>query len=249
MNEEYYIKNPKKQILTEHQQFGIALGLIQSERLGAYVDSLDVGKTDYPQKQLLGKDWGITDKESATELLDRISSVGHRKLYNRLLEIYIAQDCVEAAKIDFTGTEFEDKNTVYDEEQDEEMYQQTWEDVIIHLENLDEVYELEDAGPWFGDLEDDFKVGTDAWDIGRVVFISRVCYTLGYISENEAWSYIEKMIILAKQKFKNWERYATSYVLGRAMWGGDNGDWEEVAGFAGDALEEKQSPWTKLKWK
>ena len=31
-----------------------------------------------------------------------------------------------------------------------------------------------------------------AWDIGRVISVSRWCYHLGYLSEDEAWAYLEK---------------------------------------------------------
>ncbi len=252
MSEEYYIKNPKKETLTEQQLFGISLGLIIAEQNGAYVDSLDTGKTDYPQKQMMQKNWRISGREDALAFLEARISEGHRKLFNRLLEIYMAQGCPDASQVDFSGTEFEiteqPKND-YSSDDDEQEYQPTWMDVIESLENLDEIYELEEGKAWFGDLEDDFKVGTDAWDFGRIVFASRICYTLGYITENEAWHYIELISKMAKQKFTNWDNYATSYVLGRAMWCGDDGEWETVAGFAADALDAKQSPWPKLKWK
>ena len=254
-DEKYYIKNPeKKRTLTNEELFGISLSLIIAEQNGAYVDSLEVGDTDFPQKQMMQRNWRIYDSDSAIDFMESRMHEGHRKLFNRLLEIYIQQDCVDAVHIDFTGTEFESKK--YDEDFDDEDegegetddYALDWQDVIIYLENLDAVYELDDANAWFGDMEDDLVVGTDAWDFGRIVFVARVCYTLGYISESEAWMYINKMVKMARQKFDNWDSYATSYVLGRAMWSGDDGDWERVAGFAGDALDAKQSPWPKLKW-
>lgn len=247
--EQYYIKNPDKKInLTNDELFAISLSLIIAEQNGAYVDSLKTGKTDFPQKQMMQKNWGIYDRDNAIDFMESRMQEGHRRLFNRLLEIYIAQDCVDAVHIDFTGTEFEIKASDEDEDDYNDDYTLDWQDVVGYLENLDAVYELDDANAWFGDMEKDLIIGTDAWDFGRIVFVARVCYTLGYISEGEAWKYINQLTQMAKQKFTNWDSYATSYMLGRAMWSGNDGEWETVAGFAGDALDAKQSPWTKLKW-
>lgn len=252
--EQYYIKNPhKKRTLTNNELFGISLSLVIAEQNGAYVDSLEVGETDFPQKQMMQRNWGIYNGEDAVTFMENRKDEGHRKLFNRLLEIYIEQDCVDAVHIDFSGTEFESKD-YEDEESDDEDATETednqpdWQSVVGFLENLDQIYELDEGNAWFGDMEDDLKIGTDAWDFGRIVFVARVCFTLGYITESQAWHYINEIVKLTKKKFNNWEDYATSYMLGRAMWSGDDGEWETVAGFAADALDAKESPWTKLKW-
>lgn len=247
--EQYYIKNPdKKRDITSDELFGISLSLVIAEQNGAYVDSLDVGKTDFPQKQMMQRNWRISNGEDAIAFMESRMEEGHRKLFNRLLEIYIEQDCVDAVHIDFSGTEFESREDEDDFEDETEKDHPDWEAVIGFLENLDEIYELDEGNAWFGDMEEDLIIGTDAWDFGRIVFVARVCYTLGYITENQAWNYINKIVGLAKRKFNNWEDYATSYMLGRAMWSGDDGEWETVAGFAADALDAKKSPWKKLKW-
>ena len=251
-DEKYYIKNPdKKRDLTNDELFAISLGLIMAEHHGAYCDSLETGTTDFPLNQVMQKYWEIYDRDDAIDFLENRTQDGHRKLFNRLLEIYIAQDCVDADYIDFTGTEFESQNEnkdFDDEDEDSDNYSLDWQYVVGYLDNLDKVYELDDANAWFGDMEKDLIIGTDAWDFGRIVFVARVCYTLGYISESEAWRYITQIARMAKQKFNNWDSYATSYMLGRAMWGGNDGKWENIAGFAADAIDANKSPWTKLKW-
>ncbi len=252
--EKFYISNTEKtRALTNEELFGISLSLIIAEQNGAYVDSLDVGKTDFPQKQMMQRNWNIYHSGDALEFLERRIEEGHRELFNRLLDIYIEQDCVDAVQIDFSGTEFETRD--YDEEDDDEDEAEgdeyeylDWQYVVGHLENLDAVYELDDANAWIGDMADDLKIGTDAWDFGRMVFVARVCYSLGYLTEEQAWMYINRIVELAKKKFDNWESYATSYLIGRAMWSGNDGEWETVAGFAADALDAKDSPWPKLNW-
>jgi hypothetical protein len=230
--EEYYLKNPKGNNLTERQLFGISLGLIIGEQNGLYIDSLEMGdQTSNPQKQMMQQYWNISDRETALEWLDnRSGEGGHRHLFNQLLDICIEQDCTEAKLIDFAGTAFEDSA----------------EDVLPYLVNLEEILQLENGQDW---LEGDFDVHADAWDFGRIVFVGRVCYSLGYLYEHEAWAYIDKALRMAEKIYDNWEDYATSYLLGRAMWtGDDDGGWENVMVFAADALYDKKSPWKKLNW-
>jgi hypothetical protein len=252
--EEYYFKNPKGSILNEQQYFGISLGLIIGEQNSLYIDSLETGtETTYPLKQMLQNNWRIFERTSALDWLERtMDGKNSRLLYNRLLDICISHgDFSEAEKIDFAGTEFElqvqnDDDDDDDADESEESYQQNYLEILPYLQNLEEIMDLDDGQEW---LDGDFAIHADAWDFGRIVFISRVAYSLGYITENEAWSYIYKVTDMAQKLYNNWEDYATSYLLGRAMWcGDDSGGWEDVMAFAADGLYNKHSPWKKLKW-
>ncbi|MDR2423405.1 MAG: DUF1266 domain-containing protein [Prevotellaceae bacterium] len=268
--EEFYLKNPKGNTLNGQQYFGISLGLIIGEQNGFYVDSLEPGSnTVYPLKQMMQNNWRIFDRNSALACIERIMNGKHsRHLFNRLLDICIAQgDFTEAEKIDFTGTEFEieiqeieeeddeNEDDCEDEEEneeneddceDEENYQPNWIAVLPNLQNLEEIMNLEDGQEW---LAGDFDIHADAWDFGRIIFVCRAAFSLGYISEDEAWQYIDNVTDMAKKLYTNWEDYATSYLLGRAMWcGDDDGGWEDVMAFASGGLYDKQSPWKKLKW-
>jgi hypothetical protein len=66
------------------------------------------------------------------------------------------------------------------------------------------------------------KYGAAAWDYGRLIFIARLCFDAKYLSQAEAWTYIEQAHQLAFIEFNSWEAYAKSYVIGRALWGGKN---------------------------
>lgn len=55
------------------------------------------------------------------------------------------------------------------------------------------------------------------WDIERAGFLARVCCHIGYITTDEAWSYLERAGKLAKEQFTNWQDYGISIVMGRAL--------------------------------
>jgi hypothetical protein len=91
------------------------------------------------------------------------------------------------------------------------------------------------------------KVTTMAWDTDRLVNVARWCYDLKYISEEEAWNYIESAKKLSQSSFDSWEEYYASNVYGRAL--AYNGD-PQILLNAGEALlKDKNSIWKKVKFK
>jgi ankyrin repeat protein len=91
-----------------------------------------------------------------------------------------------------------------------------------------------------------------AWDIGRVVSVSRWCYHLGYLSEDEAWTFIDKAGKKLITIFDNWEDYGANYVLGRIFWKAAFDDYSPLhyrtALIYYTLLDEKTGIWKKIKW-
>lgn len=56
-----------------------------------------------------------------------------------------------------------------------------------------------------------------AWDMGRLVFIARLCFESGLISEQKTWEYIDAAYDNLCH-FGNWHDFAKSYMIGRTMW-------------------------------
>lgn len=52
------------------------------------------------------------------------------------------------------------------------------------------------------------------------LFLARACCEMGYLTEEEAWSYIDKAYDMAHKEFTSWKEFAMSYVIGRSLWGG-----------------------------
>ena len=65
---------------------------------------------------------------------------------------------------------------------------------------------------------------TVAWDLERAAMITRYAFSIGLITEDEAWRYLYPIAARAKDIFETWEDYARSFLLGRCMWGGNKMD-------------------------
>jgi len=62
------------------------------------------------------------------------------------------------------------------------------------------------------------------WDICRAVSLTKWCYWVGYLTEAEAWSFMEKAVAIANQHGKDWTDYTVSFLLGRTIQGFDLDD-------------------------
>lgn len=66
---------------------------------------------------------------------------------------------------------------------------------------------------WWGITQSDYAVET----LKRLVFMSRLCFDAGYISEEEAWNYID-IACERLRFFDSWSSFTTRYLIGRTMW-------------------------------
>ncbi|WP_171832108.1 DUF1266 domain-containing protein [Oceanispirochaeta sp. M1] len=87
-----------------------------------------------------------------------------------------------------------------------------------------------------------------AWDWGRATYLIRWGYSLGYISEDEAWKQLFQFQKMIQDEYKSWIDFGQSYVLGRYFWSLSYNTAAEKAQDAWDAFlvqfEKENSPWT-----
>ncbi|SOD11761.1 DUF1266 domain-containing protein [Pedobacter xixiisoli] len=62
------------------------------------------------------------------------------------------------------------------------------------------------------------------WDICRAVSLAKWCYWCGYLTEAEAWSYMERAAAIANEHGTDWTDYTVSFLLGRTIQGFDLDD-------------------------
>lgn len=127
------------------------------------------------------------DIDGRESLLAMLDSLSNGRAYHSYNELYL----------NLKSNNFEDAS-----DEDIEDYQTT-------LESLNEI----------GISADDINKCSSilAWDIERMGYLSRVGAHIGYITKDEAWEFLKKAAILAKDNFSNWKEYAVSIVMGRAM--------------------------------
>jgi parallel beta-helix repeat protein len=86
------------------------------------------------------------------------------------------------------------------------------------------------------------------WDYSRYISLCRWGYTVGYISEDEAWERIMPVARLLQKKFKSWKDLGEDYIIGREYWGGGVDEQPLCVEALARLLESKNSPWVKLEW-
>ena len=100
---------------------------------------------------------------------------------------------------------------------------------------------------YFSDVSEIAKVSITAWDMGRLVMVTRSCYDCSYINEEEAWAYIEDAHKACKEEYPDWNEFAKGYIFGRAMWSGNSEYLTGIMSIAEGLLSDEESPWKKAK--
>jgi len=219
--------------LTDTQYRKIALGAIYSEMTHAYINTLATGlDKSYVIGTLLHSYWKLKTAGEARAKLEYLRDKGFRYYLPAIYKALMAKTEEEQASI---------MEEYFIEEEDHEK-------AFSQLHNLmDTMPELLQDGILQHE-QDILKYGMIGWDCGRLVFLTRLCYEARIITETEAWGFIDAASELARITYEDWESYAKSYVLGRAMWGGVHSGNRDVAAIARYLLERGESPWRQLPW-
>ncbi len=228
----------KRSNISNEQYNKIAIGALYSEQQGAFINSLTSGINKSKLQKLLSSWWGINNEIEAIESLDYLLKKGFRYYFESVIEAYLAKENQQKEAIIAKGLD----NTVKEYEEDVEK-------AFSQLYNLTDTFEELSKNGIITNVNDLRKIGNLGWDCGRMVFLARVCFDAGYISEAKAWHYINEAYKLAIEKFSNWEGFSKSYILGRGMWGGTGCYNEGIMDIAKYLLKEEKSPWVQMKFK
>lgn len=194
--EETFLYNPDAEPLTPGHMAALNVAAVNSQENQYYLDSLTTGADPEFLKVNLEEAYDITDTQSALDILNWLAEEGHRVHFDS-----------------FKGVFADPTLPVYTEDMDDEDIEITQ----AHISNL--------AGAASALIADDFiQSGRDyvnkditAWDMGRLVNLSRACYDLGYIDRDTAWGYIEAAYRLCKEVYATWKELAIGYTIGSAM--------------------------------
>jgi hypothetical protein len=217
------LRRNEKKALKGYLLNHLLVGSMYAEQQSAYLNSYETGLNKSNITKLVESYWEIVSKNQAIEILqslhvrnqDRNIDVVYRAFENS--ENYVAIL----------------KSNLPTEEGIFEYYL----DVFRKLKNV--VPELMEQRV-ITDLSQLKKIKDSGWNYGRSVFLARCCYELGYLSENELKEYLEKSHTELKKYCSTWKEYTTSYILGRAIWGGANNSG--MIQIAEDLLNNDKSP-------
>ena len=129
-----------------------------------------------------------------------------------------------------------------------ETTQEDYDKIVMQFQNLQETYEELLSCKVIVSKEDLKRYGVAGWDAGRICFLARACCEMDYISEADAWRYIDVAYDMAHSAFSSWNDMAMSYVIGRSLWGGKSAYNSVMKSTADELLTHENSPWRKYVW-
>lgn len=128
-----------------------------------------------------------------------------------------------------------------------QIFQRFYEQCLIYARrvvNLKQTLEdLQKEGFLGEDLSELENIDVTAWDMGRIVNVSRYSYDLGYLSESQAWEYIFFAEKESSSLYADWEAFGRAYIIGRALWSGKNLNLYGAMRTVKELKEDKKSPW------
>lgn len=220
-----YRYNENAPVLSWEQYAALNIGAINAEQNCYYYNCLETepDKTDVINR--LSDYYGIEDRDSAIETLDWLLHRGHHVYFEAIRPI-----------ITNSSSEF-NVDVLLEEEKDRSLMEYV-SNIKESLETLVDEHVIQGAS--------EFKnISVDAWDLGRLVLVTRCCYDSQYISEEEAWQYIMSAYEKSRELYHNWGEFAKGYIVGRAMWNGNDFALNGIVSIAEGLLKDENSPWIK----
>jgi len=222
--------NPKSR-LSDEQCKKLAVGAMYASQQGAYQNSIETGIADLLPK-ILGEWWGIESTDSARTELDYLCEKGYRYYFPFVYKAFLL-----------------DKPEAQDEVFQQNMSsQEDYDKIVAQFQNLQETFDELIRCKVIAGKEDLQRYGVAGWDAGRICFLARACCEMGYITEADAWKYIDSAYNMAHSTFSSWKDMAMSYVIGRSLWGGKNAYNSVMKDTADELLTHENSPWKKYAW-
>src|SRR5689334_1904420 len=215
--------NDKQPLHGEQLDF-VLVGSMYAAQQSAYLNSYTTGLSKDEIRELLEEYWDIYSSEDGKEVLASLIERNSEPYLSVVYEAYEHNErYVEILKSGLPGDEdsFQQYLQIY----------RKLKDVIPEVTAQDGVFENYSA------LR---KTRDAAWNYGRASFIARCCFDMGYLSENELKQYLEASYLGVKKFCTTWKEYTSSYVYGRALWGGSHN--EGMMSIGEDLLSNKKSP-------
>lgn len=236
----------KKNANTTPEQYRqLLVGAIYAKQQGSYQNVLKTGMGPNKALTLANQWWGINNHYEAMSTLEYLLEDGFNTLFPHVYHAYLLEGDEERKNYLISALVPNREISPQEEEEIKNQLNKAYSQVC----HLDESYDKLVEHKIITCKEDLQKYGSIGWDAGRLSFLARVCYNLKYISEDEAWKFVEKAYNQSKKAFDNWEDFGKSYIIGRTMWGGFDSTNSVIISHMQDLLNpEKKGLWTEVKW-
>jgi len=247
-----FMKNPNAPQISVVDRKALLVGLINSEQLVAYCDSLTTGLPRGRVLQGLSEAWDVHDADEALSTLDWVLNEGHRAIYNQVIPLLEIGDKKEReeALITLFNEHYQQEVKRNDNMEEVEAVKGKFEHMMRlglgFVENLTACMRSYGNDTFVAFNNENIYKGILAWDMGRLVAVSRLAFDAGYIDEQTAWDYIRKGYQAAIQEYTVWKDMATAYLIGRGAWSGDSVMLGGLYVVAKNSVEDDKSPWKSI---
>ena len=87
-----------------------------------------------------------------------------------------------------------------------------------------------------------------AWDFGRGIMLSTSGFAVGYLTEQEAWSYMKSFGDEIGKHYASWQDYGLNYLIGRVFWAEDKASYFDGTEDALRWLYSREGAWSVAPW-
>ncbi len=201
----------------------LLVGSMYAEQQSAYLNSYETGLNKQDVRHLVETYWEIYNQTEAIEILHSL----HIRNQNENIDVVFRAFEDRENYVDIL------KSNLSNEEGEFDYYLDLFRKLSTVVPDLIEQNSITD----FAQLR---RTKDSGWNYGRSVFLARCCYELGYLSESQLQEYLARSYAGLKKYCNTWQEYTTSYIFGRAVWGGaHNGGMMQIAN---DLLKNVKSP-------
>lgn len=218
-------QNPEHNPLGITKERGLFIGLMVGAENGLYVNTLKTGVSEETLQAILAKHPQIKTEASIIEMLDFLENEGDRTAYSILLPYLLSASNEKDLELTINSQFFGIKRFVQ------------------HSNHLYRFLELTKENDDIIIDKEDLRRGILAWDMARLVTLSRIAYEKDYITEKKAWENIEFAEQQCVNIFKNWEEVGKSFIIGQAMELEKEDDLELIINHFLSATQSNESPW------
>jgi hypothetical protein len=211
--------NALKGYLLDH----LLIGSMYAEQQSAYLNSYETGLNKQDVRYLVEAYWEIYNQTEAIEILQSL----HLRNQDENIDVVFRAFEDRGNYVDILKSNLSNKEGEFD------YYLGLFRTLNTVIPDLMEQSSIAN----FAQLR---RTKDSGWNYGRSVFLARCCYELGYLSESQLQEYLAKSYVGLKKYCNTWREYTTSYIFGRAVWGGANNDG--MMQIADDLLRNVKSP-------
>ena len=171
------------------------------------------------EKEMLDRQWGVTDRASADESLDWLRSEGRRTRF--------VEEMDGLAKAGLASVDKEER-------------------VDFLCENNDMTQEeAERYARFYEAYEEKGEDAISAWDYSRLVMLLSSYYVVGYYSETEALEEALEVSRMIQKKYGSWDTFTDSYMMGYEYWAKESSDYRRLVY---EILQEEPDSPYRLPW-